>query len=239
MADTPNKGFPEISASQTLKHVTHNTGLRVLDGIVQANVIDKDDADAPTGPADGDTYLIATGTTSGDDWDDPSNGGVEGAFAYFNSTAWLFTTPEVGWLVYVVDEAKWYVCTDVETDGVATWEVEAGFEHEVSFFFSGKPTSSQEMYRYVFVRAVSYPDEFAGSEISVRVDPAAQTVIDIQKNAVSIGDVTIEAGSVAGAFNLDSGAIDFAAQDVLTFIGPGSADADMEDIAVTLLGTKS
>jgi hypothetical protein len=46
--------LPYILAAQAQKHVTHNEALRILDGLVQLSVLDRDLTAPPAGPADGD-----------------------------------------------------------------------------------------------------------------------------------------------------------------------------------------
>jgi len=106
MATAPKTGAPEISASQSSKEVTHNQAVRIFDALVMPNVIDKDLADAPAA-SDGDTYIVATGSTSGDDWD-----GHADDIAYYSSSGWIFMTPAAGWLVYVTDEDTYYKFMD-------------------------------------------------------------------------------------------------------------------------------
>jgi hypothetical protein len=45
--------LPYIQASQAQKHVTHNEALRILDGLVQLSVLDRDLTAPPGSPADG------------------------------------------------------------------------------------------------------------------------------------------------------------------------------------------
>lgn len=61
--------------------------------------IDRDLADAPSSPAEGDTYLIAaSGTTPGDPWETHND---QVAFYY---SGWIFKAPRDGFIAYVVDE---------------------------------------------------------------------------------------------------------------------------------------
>jgi hypothetical protein len=53
--------LPYILAAQAQKHVTHNEALRILDGLVQLSVLDRDLAAPPASPADGDRYIVASG----------------------------------------------------------------------------------------------------------------------------------------------------------------------------------
>ena len=67
MSDTTtNLLLPYILAAQAQKHVTHNEALRLLDGLVQLSVLDRDLTAPPGSPADGDRYIVASGATG--DW---------------------------------------------------------------------------------------------------------------------------------------------------------------------------
>ncbi|AJD83177.1 ribonuclease III [Paracoccus phage vB_PmaS-R3] len=101
MTDTPKLGLTYLEASQAQKHVTVNDALRQLDGLVQANVADKDLTAAPGSPSTGDAYIVASGATGV--W-----AGQDDKLAVYHDTAWYFYTPVAGWLVYVTDEADFY-----------------------------------------------------------------------------------------------------------------------------------
>jgi hypothetical protein len=100
MSDTTtNLLLPYILAAQAQKHVTHNEALRILDGLVQLSVLDRDLTAPPGSPADGDRYIVAPGATG--DWS-----GWDGDVALFTDGAWLRLPPRAGWLVWVQDEAR-------------------------------------------------------------------------------------------------------------------------------------
>jgi hypothetical protein len=101
MSDTPRLGLPELSQAQAQKEVTHNEALRILDALVQAVTIDYAAEPTNSEPTDGDLYLIANGATG--DWT-----GHDGGIAYYKSSAWVFITPSVGWLVYNLGDSKSY-----------------------------------------------------------------------------------------------------------------------------------
>lgn len=64
MADqTARLGLAYIQAAQAQKHVTHNDALRLLDGIVQASVVDRTTSDPPAAPTEGDAYIVAASAT--------------------------------------------------------------------------------------------------------------------------------------------------------------------------------
>jgi len=98
MSDTTtNLLLPYILAAQAQKHVTHNEALRILDGLVQLSVLDRDLTAPPGSPADGDRYIVASGATG--DW-----AGWDLNVAMFTDGAWLRLPPRTGWRVWVEDE---------------------------------------------------------------------------------------------------------------------------------------
>ncbi|WIY52467.1 DUF2793 domain-containing protein [Devosia sp. YIM 151766] len=97
MSDSANLLLPYISASQAQKHVTHNESIRLLDGMVQLAVKDRDLAEPPGSPSDGDRYLVASGGSGawmGWDWN----------IAYRADGVWMKLHPRPGWLCWVIDE---------------------------------------------------------------------------------------------------------------------------------------
>lgn len=105
----PNIGLlvnaaPGESYDAALRHF-----LRGLDGLVQANVKDKDLATPPGSPADGNCYIVAPTPTGA--W-----AGHAGKIARWSSVAgaWEFYAPKKGWRVSVDDEN-----TDYRYDGAA------------------------------------------------------------------------------------------------------------------------
>lgn len=101
---TAHLALPFIMAAQAQKHVTHNEALRLLDGIVQLSVLDRDLTDPPPSPSEGARYIPATGATGA--WS-----GWDGSIAYWIDGAWMKILPAPGWLAWVVDEAQAIVWT--------------------------------------------------------------------------------------------------------------------------------
>jgi hypothetical protein len=98
MSDTTvHLALPFIMAAQAQKHVTHNEALRVLDGVVQLSVKDRDLTSPPASPADGDRYIVASGATGV--WT-----GWDLNVALWTDGAWLRLPPRAGWLAWVEDE---------------------------------------------------------------------------------------------------------------------------------------
>jgi len=100
MADTStNLLLPFILAAQAQKHVTHNEALRLLDGLIQLSVLDRNLATPPGSPAEGARYIVATGATGA--WS-----GWAGDIALRSDGAWVRLPARTGWVVWVQDEAK-------------------------------------------------------------------------------------------------------------------------------------
>jgi len=100
MADTTtNLLLPFIQAAQAQKHITHNDALRLLDGLTQISVLDRNLATPPGIPAEGARYIVASGATGL--W-----AGWDGDVAFYTGGAWLRLPARTGWVVWVQDEAQ-------------------------------------------------------------------------------------------------------------------------------------
>ncbi|SLN76429.1 DUF2793 domain-containing protein [Roseisalinus antarcticus] len=89
--------LPYILAAQAQKHVTHNEALRLLDGLVQLSVLDRDLTTPPGSPTDGDRHIVGSGATG--DW-----AGWDLNVALWTDGAWLRLPPRTGWRAWVEDE---------------------------------------------------------------------------------------------------------------------------------------
>jgi hypothetical protein len=89
--------LPYILAAQAQKHITHNEALRILDGLVQLSVKDRDLTAPPSSPADGDRYIVGSGATG--DW-----AGWDLNVALWTDGAWLRLPPRAGWRAWIEDE---------------------------------------------------------------------------------------------------------------------------------------
>ncbi len=94
---TAHLALPFLMAAQAQKHVTHNEALRLLDGIVQLSVKDRNLATPPASPADGDRYIVASGATGA--W-----AAWDLNIALWADGAWLRLPPGAGWRAWVEDE---------------------------------------------------------------------------------------------------------------------------------------
>jgi hypothetical protein len=104
---TPNLSLPELAASQSQPHVTHNTALRTLDALTQLAVLSQV-TEVPLGPSEGDRYLIDAGSPTPE---------LERSIAAYSGGAWAYFAPQAGWLCWVIDERALYVFDDSFSPG--------------------------------------------------------------------------------------------------------------------------
>lgn len=96
--------IPEMTASQSQKHVTFNEALFTLDNLVQLSVLDKDLTAPPASPTIGDSYIVGASATGS--WLGKANN-----VASYDGDGWIFFPPNAGWKTWVVDEGKEYQYT--------------------------------------------------------------------------------------------------------------------------------
>jgi hypothetical protein len=115
-------------------------------------------------------------------------------------------------------------------------------DHELDIFWPGvQASSSQTIFRYKFAFAITYPADFAGSQFTASANATGSTVFSVKKNGSTFGTVTIGAGGVTATFVISgspSVGISFAVGDVLSLVGPASADASLADMGFTFIGTR-
>lgn len=109
---------------------------------------------------------------------------------------------------------------------------------DVHAFYPGIPTASAKVLRVPVARAVTFPDDFAGSYGRASVAATASTAFDVQKNGVSVGTITFGAGSASATFVTSGAGVTLAAGDILSIIAPGSPDATLADAGFVLAGTR-
>jgi len=96
--------------------------------------------------------------------------------------------------------------------------------------------NSEKLFVVAIARTVVFPAGVSGSEAVVGTAPTADAVFSLQKNGVQFGTVTFAASATAGTFSVASDTT-FAPGDVLSVIGPATADATLADVSITLRGT--
>jgi len=103
----------------------------------------------------------------------------------------------------------------------------------------GVPAASAPILPLVPVaRAVTFPDDFAGSYGKASVAATASAAFDIKKNGSSVGTMTFALGATSATFVTAAGALTLAAGDYLQIIAPATPDATLADVGVVLAGTR-
>lgn len=100
---------------------------------------------------------------------------------------------------------------------------------------NGAPTASEVVIRHVFPGDTDFLEHLAGSAVKAGTAATASTVFDIQKNGVSIGNMTFAIAGTVPTITVTGGA-SFANGDTLTVIAPAGPDATLANIAWTLVG---
>jgi hypothetical protein len=103
---------------------------------------------------------------------------------------------------------------------------------DIGVCFAGVPTASQTI-TYCAARAITI-DHTAPGSAKAGTASTGSVSVTINKNGASQGTVAF-AASATGAFSIGSD-ITLAAGDLLTFVAPGSPDATLADIGITLAG---
>jgi len=186
MAQTSRLLLPSIAAGQAQKHVTHNDALRMLDGIVQASVINTTLTAPPGSPAVGDTYIVASGGSGV--WS-----GWDGDVAIYADGAWYRLVAGEGWRIW--DQATESMIVRVGSSwvalGVAMGFVEKSGLVDVAVSANGGATGL----------GVLEEDLTGLSGASV------DSTIEIPADAICLGVSTRNIAAVTGATSYDCGIV--------------------------------
>lgn len=129
-----------------------------------------------------------------------------------------------------------YFTVDAQGRLTAAGEQTLALFYDVSLYIKGKPTNSELVLRLEAGRAFTLPASLTGSQASARVASAANKSFDIKKNGSSVGSVDFNT-SASGTFTFST-ATSFSAGDLLEIVAPATADGSLEDISITLVGTR-
>ena len=227
---TPNLEFDELIAAQSQPEVLVNRALRRADVIIQLGVIDKDTTAPPGSPADGDAYIVPPGATGA--W----LGHTEHVAYYSNG--WLFLIPQQGWLCYVIDEASFYVFVAGSPQQWVILTTGGGggaTDIDLGMCFPGTPITAQLMFKFVAVRAFSFPANFTGSSGHIGTNPTGSFVMNVSVAGAAVGTITISTGGVFTFATTAGAVIPVAIGERVEIAAPVSVDITAADIAATLL----
>lgn len=134
------------------------------------------------------------------------------------------------------------------TDGM-TWQYNATSGKWVPVFdratrpvsaVVGKPGAAQLVLIYTVEATETFPANFTAPQSygSVGTNPTATAVYIVFKNATNVGTVTISTSGVFTFATTSGAAFTLNAGDRLTMVAPGSQDATLSDVGITLVGTR-
>lgn len=218
---TKNLAFKTIIQNEANTHLTYSEFVTLMD-IILANVINITTTAPPGSPTEGDAYIIAATATG--DWT-----GKENQIAIWHNLAWRYIVPAVGLSIWDTTTKLKYTWYDSAWKGTQTTGIGS--------YYPVKPVSSQTIFLLVMVETIDFADDFGGSEGYIVTNPTASYVMDVHKNGVSIGSITISTGGVF-TFVTTGGAETLVPGDRLEIIAPGTADTTAAGICVTFRGNK-
>jgi hypothetical protein len=195
-----------------------------LSVLVQGTVIDKVSS-LPGTPSNGDVYIL-----------DETAASDANSVAIRDADAWVYVTPSEGWFLYNRTADRF------ELFGGATWAEYApagsgDIPYAVPFGFTTTPSASEVLLLHVFAEAVTFGDDWVGAAGIIGTNPAASFTLDVRKNGTSIGSISVTTGGAITYSTTDT-TVSFAAGDLLSIVGPSTADAAIANCAFTLKATR-
>jgi hypothetical protein len=121
-------------------------------------------------------------------------------------------------------------------DGTA-W-VPAARTAEITGRVESTPAADQVILHYVATRDLTLPVDLAGSQAVAGVAATAQTDSDVRKNGASVGTMSFAASASVASFSA-AAAVALTAGDVLPVVAPGSPEATLADVALSLMAALS
>lgn len=120
---------------------------------------------------------------------------------------------------------------------LALVSVAGSIPYDLPMFFPGAMTSSQTLARILFTRTVVFPSSLTGSQCSAGTAATGSTTVTLNKNGSSIGTLVWAASGTVPTITFSS-SVTFNAGDLLTVVGPATADATLAAISLTIAATR-
>lgn len=240
MTNTPDLGIPLLATQQQQPNVTHNDAIYRLSALSNG-VISMGLNAAPDSPTVGDSYIV--GSTPTGAWANRAH-----CIATYSDGGWLFIpgndddgtpivmgTRQEGMNIYNQDDDTLYVWSG------ASWSPFSGggggsTSYGIIFFIGGKPSSGETVVMFPVAIEFSLPISLTDSAGRALTASTSNVAFSIQKNGTPVGTVVFNASATA-TFTFAS-AVTFNAGDIFSVVAPTPQDATLQDIGISLKGTK-
>ena len=117
------------------------------------------------------------------------------------------------------------------------WSVPSGIYEFPVFLLGAQTLANQILIRVRPSRAVTFPAGLVRSTFTATANATGTTVFSVQKNDVQFGTITVAAGGTSAVFVAASATSCNGTTDILSVVGPASADATLANIGIVLTGT--
>jgi hypothetical protein len=238
---SPNLAIALLVDSQSSKYVTVNDAINALDEAMNSEVpIAMADADYVfTGGASlvGAAFVMTGVLTAARNVIVPNNAKF---YVFVNLTTGGFPLTiktAAGTGVAIANASGYALLRCNGTNIVAVGTASVGGPFDVGVFAPGLGTASQKLVRIPLARAVVFSAGAALSIAKASANATASTTFTLSKNGTAFATVNFAAAAAVGIWTQAADA-DFAAGDVLEIDGPGTADATLADVGLTLSGTR-
>ena len=111
-----------------------------------------------------------------------------------------------------------------------------GIPYDIMQYYPGLLAVNAKLGSVTIPRTVEFLTDMVGSYAKSYISATASTVLDVKKNGGSIGSITFAAAASIGTFSITN--TTFSAGDILLIEAPGTQDATLADVYITLVGYK-
>ena len=110
--------------------------------------------------------------------------------------------------------------------------------YSLGLSITGLMTDGEVLLEHPVAIPFTLPSGLSGSYAKANTAATSSTTVDVRKNGSSIGSIVWAGSATAATFSF-TGAVSFAAGDILQLSAPGTHDTTLADIGITLLGHRS
>lgn len=237
MSTTAYLTVTELSESQSQKATSVNQALEILDKAIAGTLSKSITSADVTLSTDEARYAVISlsGTLTGNrNLIVPA---VSKIYLIKNATSGSYTvtvkTPS-GTGVTVAQGTQAFVYCD--GTNVLAGVTQTNTVYDISFMKNSAPTANEILLRFVCVRSFSLPASLTGSSGTAGTVSTGSATLTCNKNGSSFATINFAAATATPTYTAAS-LTNFVAGDIITIVAPGTPDATLANIAVTLLGT--